>query len=70
LSNVGTPGYVAPTGNNGVANKFCIAAVLNNGTYNKYCGVWVPDGSLSIPFQYLPSNCTCNISTIVAGGSC
>lgn len=60
LADVGIPGYVAPTDNNGTHNKLCMGAYLtSDNIYIKSCGSWGNENQ-DIPVQYLPNNCNCN----------
>lgn len=70
-SDLGTPGYVAPTGNNGSQNRICMTGILQSGIYNKYCGIWGLGESMDIDPKYLPTGCNCNyVYGAAIGGSC
>lgn len=72
FSDIGVPGYSAPTGNNHYFNRICMNAIMYKEAWKKSCGIWGGGETMDIPIQYLPSGCNCDFvnNVAVGGASC
>lgn len=61
FQDIGIPGFIANTGNNGTYTRLCMVTNISNGIYKQYCGVWnSTTQTADIPTTYLPSTCNCD----------